>query len=154
MPDQKRRRPRGIIDTSVVVAGVAGFKSPDIRPSNPSAAFIRKWAEQNNFVWLVTEEILEEYKSALQLCVVRRSLIGKIINGLDEDAESILLSSLPAISPDPGDDPFCACAEQGFADFIVTLNPRHFPQHLLSAHVINPADRIPTTRRERRSQRK
>jgi predicted nucleic acid-binding protein len=31
------------------------------------------------------------------------------------------------ISPDPDDEPFCACAEAGNADFIVTLNPVDFP---------------------------
>jgi hypothetical protein len=42
------------------------------------------------------------------------------------------------ISPDPGDDPFCLCAEQGKADFIVTLNPKDFPQDRLKANVIAP----------------
>jgi predicted nucleic acid-binding protein len=28
------------------------------------------------------------------------------------------------ISPDPKDDPFCLCSEEGNADFIVTLNPK------------------------------
>jgi hypothetical protein len=54
------------------------------------------------------------------------------------------------VSPDPGDEPFCACAEQGDADFIVTLNPKDFPQALLSAHVIGPEDPIPTTGRKKK----
>jgi hypothetical protein len=32
------------------------------------------------------------------------------------------------LSPDSEDDPFCACAETGRADFIVTLSPKGFPQ--------------------------
>jgi hypothetical protein len=53
------------------------------------------------------------------------------------------------ISPDPGDEPFCICAENGNADFIVTLNPDDFPQHKLRALVIAPGDPIPTTARKR-----
>jgi hypothetical protein len=41
-----------------------------------------------------------------------------------------------SLNPDPGDDRFCACVEEGVADFIVTLNPRDFPQEMLKAHVI------------------
>jgi predicted nucleic acid-binding protein len=42
------------------------------------------------------------------------------------------------ISPDPKDDQFCLCAEQGKADFLVTLNPQDFPQGLLKAKVTDP----------------
>jgi predicted nucleic acid-binding protein len=42
------------------------------------------------------------------------------------------------ISPDPKDDPFCLCSEEGNADFIVTLNPKDFPQEWLRAKVISP----------------
>ena len=52
-------------------------------------------------------------------------------------------------SPDPGDEPFCTCAEAGNADFIVTLNPDDFPRHKLRAHGISPSDPIPSTARKR-----
>jgi predicted nucleic acid-binding protein len=97
----------------------------------------------------VTDEILVEYKQILARLRVRRPVIGKIINLLREEAEFIAVAAIPEISPDPGDDPFCACAETGRADFIVTLNPKDFPQPLLSAHVIRPSERIPTTARRR-----
>jgi hypothetical protein len=42
------------------------------------------------------------------------------------------------ISPDPKDDPFCLCAEQGEADFIFTLNTKDFPQERLTAKVVQP----------------
>lgn len=139
------------MDTSVDIAGVAGFKSPKIAATNSSANLIRQWTENHHFAWLVTDEILDEYKNILGRRGVRSSVIGRIINRLTAEAEVVVLSSIPSISPDPGDDAFCACAEQGLADFIVTLNSKDFPQHLLGAHVIAPEDKIPTTRRERRS---
>lgn len=113
---------------------------------------LREWIEADTFVWLVSDEILLEYKRVLARLGVRRPLIGKIVNLLREEAE-LVRASLPDISPDPGDDPFCACAETGRADFIVTLNPKDFPQQLLSAHVIRPGESVPTTapRKRRRT---
>jgi predicted nucleic acid-binding protein len=153
LPAQKRKRPRGVIDTSVLVAGIAGLKSLEIALRNPSAKLLRNWIEGDTFVWLVSDEILLEYKRVLERLGVRRPLIGKIVNLLREEAEPVPASALPEISPDPGDDPFCACAETGRADFIVTLNPKDFPQSLLSAHVIKPGERIPTTARRTKPRR-
>jgi predicted nucleic acid-binding protein len=121
----------------------------EITPKNPSAKLLRDWIEQNTFVWLITDEIVSEYKRVLARLGVRRSLIGKIVNLLREEAEFVAVARMPDISPDPGDDPFCACAETGRADFLVTLNPKDFPQPLLSAHVIRPGESIPTTARRR-----
>jgi predicted nucleic acid-binding protein len=127
------------------VAGIAGLKSKEIAPKNPRANLLRDWIEEDTFVWLVSGEILLEYKRILGRLGVRRQLIGKIINLLREEAELVPAFALPNISPDPGDDPFCGCAEAGRADFIVTLNPKDFPQPLFSAHVIKPGERIPVT---------
>jgi predicted nucleic acid-binding protein len=127
--------------------------STKIAPKNPSAKLLRDWIEGDTFVWLVSDEILLEYKQVLGRLGVRRPLIGKIINLLREEAELVSTSSLPNISPDPGDDPFCGCAETGRADFVVTLNPKDFPQTLLSAHVIKPGERIPTTARRKQPRR-
>jgi hypothetical protein len=80
---------------------------------------------------------------------VHRSLIGKIVNLLREEAELVAVARMPDISPDPGDDAFCACAETGRADFVVTLNPKDFPQSSLAADVIKPGEDIPTTARRR-----
>jgi predicted nucleic acid-binding protein len=125
----------------------------DITPKNPSSNFLRDWIEGDTFVWLVSDEILLEYKQVLARLGVRRPVIGKVINLLREEAEYVPASVLPKISPDPGDDPFCACAESGHADFIVTLNPKDFPQQLLSAHAIRPDESIPTTARRKQPRR-
>jgi predicted nucleic acid-binding protein len=135
------------------VAGIAGLKHLKIAPKNPSAKLLRHWIEKDTFIWLVSDEVLLEYKQILSRLGVRRPVIGKVINLLREEAEHVSARALPNISPDPGDDPFCACAEQGEADFIVTLNPKHFPQQLLSAHVIGPGQNIPTTARRRQPRR-
>jgi len=97
------------------VAGIAGLKTSEIDPKNPSAKLLWDWIESNTFVWLITDEIVSEYKRVLARLGVRRSLIGKIVNLLREDAELVSVGKMPDISPDPGDDPFCACAETGRA---------------------------------------
>jgi len=153
LPAQKRKRPRGVVDTSVLVAGIAGLRSPEIAPKNPSAKLLRDWIQGDTFVWLVSDEILLEYKQVLGRLGVRRPVIGKVINLLREEAEHVPASALPDISPDPGDDPFCSCAESGHADFIVTLNLKDFPQQFLSAHVIGPGTSIPTTARRKAHRR-
>jgi len=101
----------------------------------------------------VSDEIVVEYKQVLARLGVRRPIIGKVVNLLREEAEHVLAPVLTNISPDPSDDPFCACAECGQADFIVTLNPKDFPQQLLSAHVIKPGESVPTTARRRQPRR-
>ena len=149
MPARRRKRPRGVVDTSVLVAGIAGLKPEETPPQSPSARLLRDWWENGTFAWLVTDEIILEYKKVLARLNVRRSTIGRVINLLSEEAEFIPVSSGASISPDPGDDPFCLCSEQGAADFLVTLNPKDFPQRFLAAHVIAPGEKIPTTRRRK-----
>ena len=147
---RREKQPRGVIDTSVLVAGVAGFKS--LRAvENPSASLLRDWLEDGTFTWLVTEDIVSEYRGVLTRLGVRRNLVGEIINLLREEAEFVDVRGQNDASPDPNDNAFCACAEQGRAAFIATLNRKDFPQKKLVAKVISPGDPIPTTRRRHAS---
>jgi putative PIN family toxin of toxin-antitoxin system len=134
----RKRKRRVVVDTSVLVAGISGFRELLVSGRNPSADVLHRWAERNNFVWLITEDILEEYKEVLKRLRVRPNLIGKVINLIRERAEGVKVHSSAEISPDPKDDAFCLCAEYGKADFIVTLNPKDFPEDRLQANVIPP----------------
>jgi putative PIN family toxin of toxin-antitoxin system len=129
----------------VLVAGIAGFKKAHPVIKSSSGKLLRDWIEGNIFTWLVSDEILSEYKAVLAYLGVRRNVIGALINRLREEAEVIEVRRSVQLSPDPGDDPFCNCAEQGHADFIVTLNPKDYPKTRLTAKVIVPGDAIPTT---------
>ncbi len=113
---RREKQPRGVVDTSVVIAGVAGFK-PGRTTENPSASFLRDWLERGTFVWLVTEDVLSEYKGVLTRLGVRRHLVGNIINLLREEAEFVDVREESDVSPDPNDNAICACAEQGGAAF-------------------------------------
>lgn len=138
----RKHKPRAVIDTSVLVAGISGFREPFVPGRNRSADVLHRWAERNQFIWLITEDILDEYKEVLKRLHVRASLIGRVVNLIRERAEEVEVHSPIEISPDPKDDPFCLCAEQGKADFILTSNPADFPQHLLKSTVVSPISTI------------
>jgi predicted nucleic acid-binding protein len=124
----------------VLVAGISGFREPFVSGRNPSADVLHRWAERNNFVWLITEDILEEYKEVLKRLHVRPNLIGKVINLIRERAEDVKVHASAQISPDPKDDAFCLCAESAKADFVITLNPKDFPQTRLKTRVTPPSE--------------
>jgi predicted nucleic acid-binding protein len=110
-----------------------------------------KWIEEGHFQWLYTEDILDEYKAILKRCKVRPVTIGSFINLLREEGIQVSVRKSSSISPDPDDDPFCACAEAGNAAFIVTLNPQDFPQNKLRAKVVCPSQTISSSVRSRKS---
>jgi len=136
----KRRGCRVVVDTSVVISGISAFRRPFVPGKSSSADLLYEWSRKNRFIWLVTPEILEEYKEVARRLNVRPNIAGRLINLLREEAEEVEGGQNIGISPDPGDDCFCGCAEAGSADFLVTLNPRDFPQNKLSAKVVSPAE--------------
>ena len=71
---------------------------------------------EGNFVWLVTEDILDEYKEVLKRLRVRSTLIGAVVNLIRERAEPVNVHASFEFSPDPKD----------------------FPQERLRAKVISP----------------
>jgi predicted nucleic acid-binding protein len=114
----------------VLLAGVAGFRNVG---HNASASLLKLRVSDNTFTWLISGQILDEYKEALARQKVRGELTGRIINLLRGEGSLVHVKRPETVSPDPGDDPICACAEEGDAGFIVTLNPRDFPQRKLEA---------------------
>lgn len=134
----RKRKQRAVVDTNVVVAGISGFRDQYVQGRVPSADLMFRWADEEHFTWLYTEEILIEYKEVLRRLHVRPAMIGAFINLIRERGEAVEVRSEAEISPDPKDDPFCACSEAGRADMIFTLNPKDFPQSRLKAKVLVP----------------
>jgi hypothetical protein len=87
--------------------------------------------------------VVDTHKEILKRLGVRSNLIGTVINLIRERAEQVNVHASFEISPDPKDEPFCLCSEEGNTDFIVTLNPKAFPQERLRATVISPTPRSP-----------
>jgi predicted nucleic acid-binding protein len=101
------------MDTSVLISGVSAFKTSFSPGKNPSADTLREWVENTRFVWLVTPEILDEYKAVARRLNVRPSVAGRLVNLLREETEEVTVRKSVEISPDPGDNSFCAGAEEG-----------------------------------------
>jgi predicted nucleic acid-binding protein len=139
-PAAKRRARRVVVDTSVLIAGIAGFKGSYRTGRNASADLLYEWIDSGNFLWLVSPGILEEYKEVARRKGIRPHVVGRIINLLKEEAEEIFTGSPRRISPDPDDEEFCLCAEIGNADFLVTLNPADFPTSELQAKIVSPRE--------------
>ena len=149
-PKRWKQPPRGVVDTSVVVAGVSGFRE---EPTDvPSATLLAAWTEASTSVWLLTEEILSEYLEVLERLHVRSA--RKIVALIREQGQLVRVTKRLANLPDRDDAPFCECSESGDADFIVTLNPDDFPQDRLKAKVITPTDSLPTRARKPRPRRR
>ena len=72
------------MDTSVLVSGISGFRKPYVPGKNPSADLLYRWAEKSNYVWLVTEDILDKYEEVLKRLGVRSILIGTVVNLIGE----------------------------------------------------------------------
>ena len=70
----------------------------------------RDWLELATFTWLISEDIVSEYKDVLTRLGVRRNLVGEVINLLREEAEFVDVRVTSDASPDPDDSPFlCMC---------------------------------------------
>ncbi|MGB6828730.1 MAG: PIN domain-containing protein, partial [Terracidiphilus sp.] len=119
-PKSKKRKQRAVVDTNVVVAGISGFREQYVPRRVPSADLLHRWAGEEHFVWLYSEDVLAEYKEVLKRLHVRSAAIGTLINIIRELGEPVEIRYSDEISPDPKDDAFCLCAEAGRADIIFT----------------------------------
>ena len=146
---RERRGRRVVVYTSVVISGIAAFKRSFVAGSTDSGDLLFEWVQKDRFIWLVSTEILDEYKKVATRLKVRPSVAGRLINLLKEEAEEVVVEGTVELSPGPGDNCFCACAQDGRADFLVTLNPKDFPQNVLSAKVVSPAAFLSMMRRRR-----
>jgi predicted nucleic acid-binding protein len=149
-PKRWKQPPKGVVDTSVLVAGVSGFRSEPA--DNPSAVLLAAWTEAPTFVWLLTEDILAEYVEVLERLRVRSA--RKIVSLIREQGQFVRVTKKVSNIPDRDDAAFCECAESANADFIVTLNPGDFPQNNLKTKVIAPSDPLPPRGRKPRPRRR
>ncbi len=100
----KRRKRRAVVDTSVLVAGIAGMKPSRYPPNIASAKLLQAWIDRRHFVWVYSDDVLDEYRRVLAARRVRRNLIGRIINTLRHKGEHVTVGSPLNLSPDPDDN--------------------------------------------------
>ena len=110
-----------------MISGISAFKASFSPGKNPSADTLREWVEKGRFVWPVTPEILEEHKEVARRLNIRLSVAGRLVNLLREEAEEVTVGKSVEIYSDPGDNCFCACAEEGSADFLLAFESERLP---------------------------
>ena len=81
----------------VPVGRISGFRESYVPCRNPSADVLHEWAEKNNFAWLSTEDLRDEYKEVLN----RPHLIGRVVNLIRDRAEEVRLHFPIEIPPTP-----------------------------------------------------
>ena len=54
------------MDTNVVVAGISGFRDQYIRGRVPNADLLHRWADEEHFVWLYSEDPSAEGKEVMK----------------------------------------------------------------------------------------
>ncbi len=79
-PKSRKRKQRAVVDTNVEVAGISGFRDRYIPCRIASADLLHRWADEEHFVWLYSEDILAEYKEVLKRPRVRSAAIGALIH--------------------------------------------------------------------------
>jgi len=92
----------------------------------------------------VTQSILSEYREVLR----RREL--KIRSGLQHQLLQLIRNRARLVNPvravhvakDPDDDKFLECADSARADYLITGNPRHFPEFWKSTKIITSREFI------------
>jgi hypothetical protein len=76
---------------------ISGFRESYVPCRNPSADVLHEWAEKDNFAWLYSENIRDEYKEVLN----RPHLIGRVVNLIRDRAEEVGLHFPIEIPPTP-----------------------------------------------------
>jgi putative PIN family toxin of toxin-antitoxin system len=123
---------RLVLDTNVIVS--AALK-PEGLPRTVVLLAMTKPAH-----WYVSEAIWSEYAAVLTRpeLKIRSSLRQQLLQSIKNRARLIAPSQLPQITSDPSDNIFLECADAARADYLVTGNPRHFPEFWKRTKIINP----------------
>lgn len=128
MVRRKKRGSRVVMDTMAVIRGARAFRQQPPEPTTPELRLILVWRDDPDvFIWIYSQDILDEYREVLRRLKVPRHAVGRFINLLSQGGEEVSAPVLGEFSPDPKDDPFYHCALAGDADYIVTDNIRDFP---------------------------
>lgn len=103
---------RVVVDTNVLVSGIFWLGPPN--------AIIKAW-QNGAFRWIVSPEILEEYRRVLEDIATSHSEIqfAPILELIGINCEMVIAEPVHGICRDPYDDQFIAAALSGKADFIV-----------------------------------
>src|SRR5258708_28788736 len=92
----------------------------------------------------VAEDILVEYAGVVSRpkFVIKPRSLSRSLRTLRSAARLVRPQRELAITGDPADNRFLECAEASRADYLVTGNKRHFPDHWRQTLVVNSRELI------------
>ncbi len=127
---------RLVIDTNVVIS--AALK-PDGLQRTVLLLAITKPARL-----YVSEAILAEHREVLARpeLKIRRGLQQQLLQFITSSADIVKPSIRLSVTRDPDDNIFLECADLARSDYLVTGNPRHFPEFWKKTKVITSRDFI------------
>ena len=112
---------KAVIDTNVVFAGLVNRKGAPFK-------IFRRFFHQE-FVWINSQETLEEYQGVLALSQkIKPTSLHIFLYLLHKNSTFVQISGSLQVCKDPDDDKFLETATVGKADFLVTKNLKHFPR--------------------------
>lgn len=125
---------RVVLDSNVVVSAC-------LSPQGASAT-IFELALLGYFTLCISQEVLSEYREVLARPKFSRQLerIKAVLEGLEEIAEVVAPQKRLALSPDEEDNRLLECAQASNAEFLVTGNRKHFPEHLDDTRIVSPRE--------------
>ena len=111
---------RIVVDTNIMVGAI-------MKPTGASNRILNMWI-QGRLTLLVTERILDEYRTILSQKWLKPDRVSELNRQMSEFAEVVdPKERVHEIKEDPSDNRFLECAAEGDADYIISSD-----QHLLT----------------------
>jgi putative PIN family toxin of toxin-antitoxin system len=126
---------RIVLDTNVLVGGL-------LSPFGPCAEIVRM-VSSGELTLCLDARILSEYGEVLYRPKfrLRPDKIAALLDHIEHRGHVVASSPLPALLPDPGDQPFLEVAAAGEVACLVTGNRVHFPARKCQGiKVLSPRD--------------
>ena len=124
-------RPGVVLDTNVIVS--AHLKEEGLE------RFVLDLALARKLQLFLSDEILEEYAGVLARAAFELSpaKVAASLRLLEKAATMIYPQKKITAAKDPDDNKFLECAAEAQADYLVTVNKKHFPQQLQRTRIVN-----------------
>ena len=113
-----------VLDTNIVVSALLTPQGP------PGRVFFMALRNQSSIQLCVSAEVFAEYEEVLNRPKFNFTIsaIEAALGSFREKGFWVKPTGKVSICDDPDDDIFRECAEAAAADYLVTGNPRHFPE--------------------------
>lgn len=124
-------RPRIVVDTNILISAA-------IQPAGLPAGLVDLIAYRAVTLCL-SEAILAEYRAVFarpKFAGIHPDRIARLLDLVVAEATMVKPLRRATASPDESDNRFLECAEAGAAGYLITGNPKHFPQRYGATRIV------------------